>query len=129
MCPPCFPLQTRGLTSASARNLPVCSRRPIASVEHSVQRNHVAFLFVAAIQNPRPGSLLLGNARRQAVSGVHDLQDAVTQLLAEDELCVLRHTHEHFVEFEPATDASMNHTARAQQRNEIREHGAIGEVR
>src|ERR1700739_3952316 len=94
MCPPCFPLQTRELAFPRARCLPVCSRRPIASVEHSVQRNHVAFLFVAAIQNPRAGQSITRQRGAASSSRMHDLQDAVTQLLAEDELCVLRHTPE-----------------------------------
>src|SRR5215472_18988177 len=67
------------------------------------------------------GSLLLGHAARQAILCVHDLQNAVSQLLAEDKLCVLRHTHEDLIELESPAGAGANHSAGAQQGDEVRE--------
>src|SRR5580704_13448652 len=54
----------------------------IAPVRHSAQRSYLAFLFVAATQSLRPGSLLLGDAARQAVSAAHYGHDALAELRA-----------------------------------------------
>src|SRR5262247_1319226 len=119
MCPPCLPLQTRG-ARIRLRPLPSGLLKKVDGVG-SAQCAAKPRRVLVCCRNTKaaPGQSITRQRGAASISRVHDLQDAVTQLLAEDELCVLRHTHEHFVEFEPTTRASADHLARAQQRDEV----------
>src|SRR4029077_2359664 len=125
MCSPLLPCRLWAASCQPRLRLP---GRLLASVEHSVQRTPSRSCLLRKT-NPRAGSLLLGGAARQALSAVHNLQNAVTQLLAEDELCVLRHKHEDLVEFESPAGAGVNDSAGTQQADEVRKHRSVEELR
>src|SRR5580700_11612419 len=67
--------------------------------------------------------------RPPRISGMHDLQDAVAQLLTQDELCVLRHLGQNLVELEFAAVGGTDDAALAQLEDEVLKHGAVEEFR
>src|SRR5579863_3598202 len=102
---------------------------PPASSRPPAVRLCCAFLFVAATQN-----LACSQSTTQArdparALAVCQLQDTVAQLLAQHELCVLRHTQQHGVEFQSAVRTHAHDAACAQQADEVPEHRTIEELR
>src|SRR5450759_3639735 len=66
---------------------------------------------------------------RRAALRVGNLQNAVPHLLLQNELRILRDLCEHVIESKLAALGNADHAARAQQVDEVLEHGAIEELR
>src|SRR5690348_13800746 len=64
----------------------------------------------------------------RSASGVSDLEDAVPDLLAQDELRIGGYPHEDVVEFQLAGGARADHVPAAQQIDEILEQRAVEEL-
>src|SRR6185503_12652103 len=65
----------------------------------------------------------------RATSRVRDLKDAVADLLAQDELRILRDAQQDLVELDLTAAGDADHAPLAQQVDEVLEHGAVEELR
>jgi hypothetical protein len=108
------------VASRAARHASPAQRaQPVGHQQPSLQKQVVLLPLADKVSAPTVRGLRLA---------VSHLQNAVAELLAQNELGVAGHAHEDFVEFQLAGARVADDVAAAQVIDEVAEHGAVEEL-